>query len=199
MRVAKVGFAFRQRAVRETCSSPGSRGQLHRHAVPVPDEQRKLLEDLCSGRVRHGARCATGAHERQRANDEIAGPGESARKACLRSRRTAFDRTTRTLPALLDRVAPGRAREERNHRRRHRGAHDQYAAPSGHRKQYTCDSAAVPQMSSSAAAGLCRPRYCSRSPDNPNGRDEMSPLMTRSSIGRQTGILPTPGLEKPLA
>ena len=133
MRVAKVRFALLQRTVGETGTSPRARGQLHRHSVPVPDKQGKLLEDLCRGRIQHRRGCATGADQGQRADDEVTCVGESAGKACLRSRRTTLDRTTRgLLSALLDRTSPGRGREERNERRRHRGAHIQSSVPNDH-------------------------------------------------------------------
>jgi hypothetical protein len=133
MRIAKVRLAFGQRSVGETGTSPGPPGKLHRHSVPVPDKQGKLLEDLCRGRIQRHGGCATGADQGQRADDEVTGIGESAGKACLRSRRTTLDRTTRgLLSALLDRIAPGRSREERNERRRYHGAHIQHSVPNDH-------------------------------------------------------------------
>ena len=127
--VAVPDLALRQRAVGQRRDAVRAARELERHAVARDDEQRELVAAELAHDVR---RRVGGAHEHERAFDDVARVGERARELGERARRAVLDDRARALRR-------GALRGRRRRRRRRRRGFARAAAPGRGGRERECD------------------------------------------------------------
>jgi hypothetical protein len=111
--VPQVGLPLRQRAIGEPRAEPSLRRQLQPHPMANPHEERKLLKALAPAGVPDKGSRPSGAHQSQRADNEIAPARERVGEGRTRLRRTALHCSAGMLPVPLRSLRPGRRARDR--------------------------------------------------------------------------------------